>query len=270
MLRDRIISAAVAIAILVPVLAFGGVLGVTVVVAVCATIAAFELSRNLSSLKVSPGRELTLALCIGIALAFSWLPVPGIPALIVLLPLLILLLHLFLYNVIDQTMESAAHMALVTSYVAVPLAHAILLRRLDMGVAWVFFVLVVISLGDAGAYFAGKYCGKHHFSKRVSPAKTVEGLFGGVAGCVAGMLVMKLVAPAMGSLPALFWAAVLLAIVGPLGDLTASALKRRLGVKDFGTLMPGHGGILDRADALIMGFPVLYYYLTLTGIAVPA
>lgn len=270
MLRDRLISAAVVIAILVPTLVFGGVIGVALLVAVFSAIAAVELSRRLSALETSPGKELVMALSVGVAAAFYFLPVRAVPAAVVWLPLLVLLLHLFLYNTIEQTTESSFQMIFVTTYVAIPLAHAILLRRLDMGTTWVFFVLVVISLGDASAYFTGKYCGKHHFSRRVSPGKTVEGLFGGLAGCLAGMLVMNTLAPGLAPLATILPAALLLAIVGPLGDLMASALKRRLGVKDFGSIMPGHGGVLDRADALITGFPAIYYYLVLTGSAVPA
>ena len=270
MLRDRVISAAVVIAILVPILVFGGVIGVALLVTVFSAVAARELSRRLSALNTSPGKELVLALSVGVAAAFYFLPVPAVPAAVVWLPLLVLLLHLFLYNSIEQTTESSSQMIFVTTYVAIPLGHAILLRRLDMGTAWVFFVLVVVCLGDASAYFTGKYCGKHHFSKRVSPGKTVEGLFGGVAGCLVGMLVMNAAAPGLAPLATVFQAALLLAIVGPLGDLIASALKRRLGVKDFGSIMPGHGGVLDRADALITGFPAVYYYLVLTGSAVPS
>lgn len=269
MLRDRIISAAVAIAILVPVLALGGVIGVAVLVGAFSAIAARELSRNLSSLKSSPAKELTVAFCIAVPAAFCWLSMSGALAVVVWIPLAILMLHLFLYNTIEQTTESSSQMIFVIAYVAIPLGHAILLRRLEMGVAWVFFVLVVICVGDASAYFTGRYCGKHHFSKRVSPGKTVEGLLGGAAGCVCGMLVMKVLAPSLAPLATLFVAAILMAVVGPLGDLMASALKRRLGVKDFGSIMPGHGGVLDRADALITGFPALYYFLILTGSAVP-
>lgn len=269
MLRDRVVSAALAIAILVPVLAFGGVVGVTVVVAVFGTIAAWELSRNLTGLKTSPGRELTLILCLGLATAFHAFSIYGVLATVVWFPLVVLVCHLMLYNTIERSVESATQMILVPAYVVIPLAHAILLRRLDMGMAWVFFVLVVVSLGDAGAYFAGKYYGRHHFSKRVSPRKTVEGLAGGVAGNLLGMLVMAVIFPGLPSLAVLVQITLLLAIVAPLGDLTASVIKRRLEIKDFGFIMPGHGGVLDRADALIPAFPALYYFLILIGGSIP-
>jgi phosphatidate cytidylyltransferase len=159
-------------------------------------------------------------------------------------------------------------MIFVLAYVSIPLAHAILLRRLEFGIAWVFFVLVVICLGDAGAYFAGKYRGRHRFSANVSPSKTIEGLLGGVAGNFAGMLIIKLIFLDLAPWGTLARLTVLLAVAGPLGDLAASAIKRRLKIKDFGTIFPGHGGVLDRADSLIPAFPAAYYFLVLSGLAV--
>jgi phosphatidate cytidylyltransferase len=270
MLRDRLISAAAAIAILVPTIAFAGVIGVSILVGLVSCIAVRELSRNLPALNARPSRELTIAFGLLLVAAFHLLPVTGVLATVVLFPLIVLVTHLLLYNSIERTIESSSQMILVSVYVVVPLAHAIVLRRLDGGMAWVFFVLVVISFGDVAAYFIGKYYGKRQFSKRVSPRKTIEGLAGGVGGNLFGMLVMKIVFPSLPPLSVLIPVTLLLAVVGPLGDLVASALKRRLEIKDFGSLMRGHGGVLDRADALIPSFPTVYYFLILSGSAVPS
>ncbi len=268
MLRIRIISAAVAAAILVPALVLGGVRATAVLVLVLAGLGVWELSSQLPGLKASPRKELAVGLSVALIAALCWFPVQAVPAVVVWLPLLVLLIHLFLYNVIENTVESASGMIFVLGYVTVPLGHAVLLARLDLGIAWVLFVLVVICLGDAGAYFAGKYLGKHHFSSRVSPAKTVEGLAGGVAGNFVGMLIMEAIVPGLPPLKALVQLTLLLAVAGPLGDLCASAIKRRLQIKDFGVIMPGHGGLLDRADSLIPAFPATYYFLILAGYAV--
>ncbi len=269
MLRDRVKTAVIAIAILVPPLLWGGVVGVAFLVAIFGSVAVWELSRNLSSLKSSPAAQFTVLGFLAIVACFHIFSIYGVVAAVVLLPLFILLLHLFLFNTLENTVDSSAQMIFVCAYVGVPLAHAILLRRLDNGVALVFLVLVAISLSDAGAYFAGKYYGRHRFSKRVSPGKTVEGLAGGLAGCLAGTLIMKVIVPDLPALGILVRLTVLLAIVGPLGDLVASAIKRKLDIKDYGSIMPGHGGVLDRADALIPAFPVTYYFLILSGVAVP-
>ncbi len=269
MLRDRLITAGIAIVILVPPLLWGGVVGTAFLVAIFGSVAVWELSRNLPALRSSPAAQITVLTFLSLVAAFHVFSIYGVVAAVVLLPLLILFLHLFLFNTLEQTVESSTQMIFTCVYVGVPLAHAVLLRRLDHGVALVFLVLVVISLGDAGAYFAGKYFGRHHFSKQVSPGKTVEGLAGGAAGCLAGMIIMKIIAPDLPALGILFRLTILLAIAGPLGDLVASAIKRKLAIKDYGSIMPGHGGVLDRADALIPAFPVTYYYLILSGAVVP-
>jgi phosphatidate cytidylyltransferase len=180
-------------------------------------------------------------------------------------PLIVLLVHLFLYEKIQQTVESASQMIFAVGYVIVPLSHAILIRRLDLGVPWIFFVMVVICLGDAGAYFVGRSYGKHRFSGKVSPSKTVEGLGGGVSGNLLGMVVSRLLFPELPAFEVLLVLTLLLALAGPLGDLSASAIKRRLAIKDFGSIMPGHGGVMDRADSLIFAFPTTYYFLLLVA-----
>jgi phosphatidate cytidylyltransferase len=269
MLLTRLISAAIAAAIIVPTLIWGGALGIALLVAGFGSIAVWELTEHLSGLRAWPCRIITLVLGLVVVVGFYRLPMTAVPALPVFLPLVIIVLHLIFYRLIENTVDSAGQMLLVIAYAVVPLAHAILLGRLNMGAAWVFFVLVVISLGDVGAYFAGKHLGKHRLAPAVSPGKTVEGLFGGIVGNFAGMLITEAMIPDLAHLKVLVQATLLLAVLGPLGDLCASALKRRLAIKDFGTLMPGHGGIMDRADSLIPAFPAVYYLLILAGAAVP-
>jgi len=269
MLKARILSAAVAVAILVPALVYGQVEGVACLVAALAGIALWELVRALKGL--AGNRRQGVALGLGLALVASFYAVPfrAVPALLAGFPLLVILLHLFLYDFIENTIESSSLMVFALAYAIVPLSHAILLAKLDFGIAWVFFVLAVICLGDAGAYFAGKNYGKHHISRRVSPGKTLEGFLGGLAGNLAGMMALKLIVPGLPGWRGLFVLALILGVLGPLGDLCASAIKRRLEIKDFGAIMPGHGGILDRADSLIPAFPATYYFLVIGGYSIP-
>jgi phosphatidate cytidylyltransferase len=180
-----------------------------------------------------------------------------------------LLIHLLLYDVIENTVESASQMVLALGYVVVPLCHAILMRRLDMGITLVLFTLIVVCLGDTGAYFTGKYLGKHSLAPKVSPSKTVEGLGGVLAGGLVGMVLMKTIAPYLPGYEVLLPLTLVLVVAGPVGDLIASALKRRLKIKDFGSAIRGHGGLMDRADSLIVAFPTGYYFLILTGYFVP-
>lgn len=269
MLRDRLITAGILVVILVPLILVGGAEGIAVLVAVLGSIALWELSRSLPALQEFRGKELTLVLGLLLVAAFYAVPIRGAAAVLCGFPLAVMLVHLLLYHRVQGTVESASQMIFALAYVIVPLSHAILLRRLDMGEVWVLLVLVVICLGDAGAYFAGRRFGKHRLAPAVSPSKTVEGLAGSIAANFLGILAVKLVFWDLPSISQLFWVALVLAVAGPLGDLLASMLKRRLGVKDFGSLMRGHGGVLDRADSLIPAFPAVYYFLVLTGIATP-
>jgi phosphatidate cytidylyltransferase len=122
----------------------------------------------------------------------------------------------------------------------------------------VYFLALTTWAGDIGAYYAGSRLGRRPLVPRVSPKKTVEGALGGIAATV-------LIA-ALGSgwiwprfpLPTAIWVGALLAVVGMLGDLSESVVKRAAGAKDSGTLIPGHGGVLDRLDSVIFGAPALY------------
>ena len=132
------------------------------------------------------------------------------------------------------------------------------------GIVLIFFLLCATWLGDTGAYFAGRFFGKRPLLPRVSPNKTVEGVIGGAVAAMIGCAVVKLVA-----LPEMSWIEVLamglvLDLCGVLGDLAESMLKRAWGVKDSGWIMPGHGGILDRVDALLFSAPIFYAWLALT------
>ena len=126
---------------------------------------------------------------------------------------------------------------------------------------FVILVLVIAWLADTGGYFAGRFLGKAKLYEAVSPKKTWAGAYGGIAGSLLGVVVMTLA-----FLPWLNWfdvvaIAVIGGIVGQLGDLTESLIKRSVGVKDSGALLPGHGGILDRIDAVLFIAPFVYAYV---------
>jgi phosphatidate cytidylyltransferase len=127
----------------------------------------------------------------------------------------------------------------------------------------VLMVLIVAWLADTGGYFAGRFLGKAKLYEAVSPKKTWAGAWGGIAGSVVGVALLKLI-----SAHYLSWLDVALiaipgGILGQLGDLTESLLKRSVGVKDSGALLPGHGGLLDRIDAVLFIAPYVYGYLAL-------
>jgi len=261
----RIITAAVLAAIILPTLLMGGVKAISILVSVFVFVGTWELGSRLPGLRLSLSKALLIFLTALILLVFYICPISAIPAVVVFVPLVIFGAHLFLYNVIENTIESTSQMIFACAYIAIPIGHAILISRMNDGNIWIIFVLLVVCLGDAGAYFGGKYLGHRHLSAHVSPSKTIEGLIGGLGGNLLGMLLMKLVAPNLAPLWTLLQLSIVVAIVAPIGDLCASALKRRLQIKDFGSIMPGHGGVLDRADSLIPAVPVVFYFVVLSG-----
>jgi phosphatidate cytidylyltransferase len=131
----------------------------------------------------------------------------------------------------------------------------------DAGRLWVFFLLAVVMVGDAGAFYVGRSIGKTALAPRLSPKKTVEGLAGGLAFSTATAVFLRdTVVPGL-SLAAALGLGISLALVGLIGDLFESLLKRSAGVKDSSSLLPGHGGALDRIDSLLFAAPFLLLYL---------
>ena len=155
--------------------------------------------------------------------------------------------------------ERLTHLALTLLggfYLGYLLPHWVLLFRLSQGRYWVGFVLLVIMVGDTGAYFIGKRFGTRKLAPKLSPGKTVEGCLGYIGGsAAAGFATGRWLFPELsgGEIVAL---AFTLSILGQLGDLFESWIKRAFAVKDSGQLLPGHGGILDRLDSLI--FPAVF------------
>jgi phosphatidate cytidylyltransferase len=146
--------------------------------------------------------------------------------------------------------------------VCVPLflAFVIWIRNGNDGMLWVFFLLAIIFAGDIGAFYTGTYFGKHKLCPSVSPGKTIEGALGGLgANVVVGSLIKLLFLPGpdWGNSILFFVCA---GIAGQAGDLFESAFKRASGIKDSGMILPGHGGILDRIDALLFALPVAYFF----------
>jgi len=160
----------------------------------------------------------------------------------------------------------SAHAAAGTIYAGIGLAPVAALRAGPGGLGWVIAALVITWANDTCAYFAGRAFGRHKLYPAVSPNKTWEGFAGGFVGSVGGLFIARAVYPLV-HVPAVLEPidCVVLGVAGgvfgPLGDLCESLLKRAYGAKDSGILIPGHGGILDRVDALLFNAPLVYLYL---------
>ena len=147
-------------------------------------------------------------------------------------------------------------------YLGATLAYVLLLRGVDEDASWLLLAVVGTFAVDTSAYLVGKAIGRHHMAKRVSPGKTWEGALAGLAGgVVATVLLVNLFSMDLG-----LWQAFLLGvgvgIVSQTGDLMESMLKRAANVKDAGWVIPGHGGLLDRLDSIVLSLVLVYYGAT--------
>lgn len=133
-------------------------------------------------------------------------------------------------------------------------------RALPNGFTWVMSALTVTWLNDTAAYFVGRKLGRTKLLPEVSPNKTREGFIGGLLGSVVGMFGVRWLFPGLLTPVDCLIVGLVGGVLGPLGDLCESMLKRAYGVKDSGKMVPGHGGMLDRVDALLFNAPMIYLY----------
>lgn len=169
---------------------------------------------------------------------------------------------LFLFRIKDVR-RAAGEIALVFMgflYVPLLLGHLILLHDRPAGVQWIFLIMVIVMAGDSAAYYVGSSLGRTKLYPIVSPNKSVEGALGGLVGSVVGALIAKFTFFPLLMVTDCVVTALLLGVLGQLGDLFESLLKRSCGVKDSGTIVPGHGGILDRLDSILFAAPAAFYY----------
>ena len=282
-LKIRATSGVAALVVVLPLLVFGNFWWV---VALAGLVAAWGLHEIVAmAMPEERARAFPLLLLIGahFFLAAAWSGAPadvGIPScwsslsvdITLVLVLAGLLLSATFFVLTARSTEGLAdrwaHFSLGPAYVAAPMGLLPALSIMDGGKAWLWVPLLVAWLGDMGGYFAGRAFGKHKLLPLISPKKTWEGLAGGLLLSVGGLMAFKygvfdrLIEAES---PMLVLDCVVLGVVGGLagvvGDLTASMLKRTHGVKDSGRFLPGHGGVLDRIDALLFVVPVVWIWL---------
>ena len=187
---------------------------------------------------------------------YGWaLMVPGV--------MLLLLVHLLIPGQRPPSFERAALAVTGVFYAGALPACLLHLRMLEHGWALVFLAMMITWGSDTAAYFVGRSLGRRKLYPTVSPGKTWEGSVGGLVGAVGAALLAKATfLPELGMGHAVA-VALLAGVLAQLGDLVESLLKRNMGVKDSGKLLPGHGGMLDRIDALIFAVPAVWLYVSL-------
>lgn len=175
----------------------------------------------------------------------------------------LVLLTLLAYARLADPFAFLVRAAFAALYVGFCAAHLPLIFHLVDGARLIILLTIIMIASDGGAFYVGSTLGRRKLCPSVSPNKTVEGLAGGLtSGVVAALAAGFVLFPDTSPLQ-LAVVAFILSSVGAVGDLAESVIKRAMGVKDSGTLLPGHGGILDRADSMLLTAPLLYYLLIL-------
>lgn len=165
------------------------------------------------------------------------------------------------YGAMNDVFKYASFSGFACVYISLCMAHIVLIRFLPQGAFWLTMLVGIVAGSDTGAYYAGRTFGQRKLFPQISPKKTVAGVVGGLVAGVVAAEGINLLFPEKADPLALFFVAIVLVIIGIGGDLTESMIKRSFGVKDSGTILFGHGGLLDRIDSLLLTGPVLYYML---------
>ena len=290
-LFKRVLTAVVLIPVVLVLILRAPVPVLAVVAAVVALLAIRELLKLSQAYAIRPFRLPTYIFC---GLFFALIAIPSATPLLstsgfawMALSAAILAPFLFLsVGMRRSELATAFPAALVSSfafaYIALPLASLVQLREQWQGAFYLLYLLLVVWAGDIFAYFVGKSIGRHRMSPRVSPKKTWEGAIASVAASVAvGLLMFHYSLPIstallhahlidlrdgifnnqQPSLVPIIVLSVVLNIAAQLGDLVESLIKRGANAKDSGAILPGHGGMLDRIDALLFAAPVLWSYI---------
>lgn len=207
--------------------------------------------------------ELTLAAVAGSALVF--IPLAGNDKLLIsgigLLFIGFSLLFLFRIRTIETAARDVAFALLAFLYIPFLLMHLVLLRQTPFGIQWLIVIMLIVMTNDSAAYYSGSAFGKHRLYPLVSPKKSIEGAIGGLLGSLVGTMLAKFTFFPQLTFTDAAVTAIVVGMVGQAGDLFESLLKRSFGVKDSGTLIPGHGGVLDRLDSILFAAPIAYYYV---------
>ncbi len=276
----RIITACVCLPLLLAVLIFLPPIATALLFAVACMIAAYEMLWRTGIWK-NVRAVVATALMAGATVLWSWLRSSALVSGETLWVCALACLLVYFILLFCELMASHARVqftsmcAAIFSGLVYPflIGALVRLRCMDGGIFYVMVAFLLSMVADTGAYFVGRACGKHKLAPVVSPKKTVEGAIGGaVFNVVAMCLYTLLLNRCFGFTQVQYLYAVIYGIVGAavsiLGDLTLSVVKRQVGIKDYGTIFPGHGGILDRFDSTMLVAPLTELLVLLLPFAV--
>lgn len=264
-MKTRILSAVVGLPIVMFALYIGGVF-LYAILFLATSFALYEFNR---AFKIEDRFFLVLPICISFFYSLGiWFKSSNVQFMLTGIYILILLFY-YVFKFPKVQFKEVLTSFFGYFYVVVMLAHILLIRQDPQLGAWMIWLVFIIAFGsDSSAYFIGVFFGKHQLTKDISPKKTKEGAVGGLFGsallCVAfaGIMMWQGVLTETHYLLTFALIGIVGSAVSQVGDLAASALKRENIIKDFGKILPGHGGLLDRLDSIIFTAPFVYYIVT--------
>ncbi len=261
-MKQRIISGVIGAALLVAVLLSDTII-LNIGMASVAFIALLEMYGAVGLTKYLPLQILGLAASFAFTFAYAFANKLLMPLMFVYV---VALFALYMKKDGNLKLHDISKMFFLTIFICFFLVHLVFIRKLPHGQYLIWTVFIGAFLTDTFAYIVGRIFGRHKLCPRLSPKKTVEGSVGGLFGACAGMLAYGLIMQYGFGLGANYPNLVLLGLASSaaaqFGDLAASAIKRQYGVKDYGNIIPGHGGIMDRFDSVIFAAPVVYIVAT--------
>jgi phosphatidate cytidylyltransferase len=263
MLKHRVITAAVGVPLIILAIWFGNP-WFTLLIAAAALAGAYEFYHMANFDRREPLIYLGLLWALALVLSPHYRS-PDVLPIAITAAVLISLICLLCRPSKEGAFRNWAWTIVGAFYVGWMLSHWLNLRGLEDGRNWVYLAMLTTFANDTGAFFIGRARGKHKLAPAISEGKTWEGAVGGLICAILGAIVIATVLNLISPFAFRYWQIMLLGfLVGlfaQLGDLVESLLKRNMGVKESGNLLPGHGGILDRFDSLIFVGAVVYYYV---------
>lgn len=262
LLATRLVTAAVAIPIITIIVLLGG-LWLTVPLAVVAGIGAFEAA---TIFKLGRGRAIAAAIPSTALVALgSYMSAtnqePGFVSYFISVAAILALVGLVLNGRIPLPFRKPITMLSAAFYAGGLLFHAPMLRGFEDGLSWVVLLVVVSFANDTAAFFGGRALGRRPLAPVLSPSKTQEGALFGIAGAVVASVICVNLFSLDASLLQAVALGAMVGVASQIGDLAESRMKRLGDVKDSGRLVPGHGGVLDRLDAIVVSTIVVYYFV---------
>ena len=273
-MAKRLISSAVGIAIGISVLFFADTILLNIVIAILAVIGTIELLKVAGCLEFKGITATAVVysavsqfLIKGVIFSRSYFDMASAAAVIIMFSF-----YLSVHK--KMSIEKLYYAIATTFFLNYSLSRIYLTYQLSEvhGVIYIVLILCGAWIADSGAYFTGTFCGKHKLCPEISPKKTIEGFIGGVITNGIFMIVFNLVyikffaEGCSVNYISSFFLGLICALIGTVGDLSASLIKRHYNVKDFGKLMPGHGGFMDRFDSVLFVAPFMYAFLRLFNI----